>query len=560
MAVLLFVVLLSAPFLSGWDETYSLGYAKELTFCALSLILVCAALVRRRERPVRIYDIGAFLLLAAIVSNPRFWDNGAYLSVAFVLIGWSATRLRWSRAALYAIVAAGTVHAVMSLGQIVLFPPPPLKGVMGNSGVMGVYLALIVPVASGLAFTEHRRWKKAAVAAAAVSMCVALSLTRSRTALLACLGGTAYLLWHYIPFRIFAQRCIGTRFRRFVTGAVIAAIVVVGSIVLIRCRTGSVNGRMLIYRATVDMIADKPLCGHGYDTFAARYPDYQAAFFASHPDSPLAVYADNTEVGFNEYLHIAAEYGLAGLAVVIGVTVALFRIPGTENPIVVLCRASLVALLIAACFSYPLRRYEALSVATISVGMLAAQDTRSIGVFPRWRGWVFIPLLLWFYVDFVTLIYKQAEGYPLWQEARNQKRPADERWSVYEKASYRLAHHVPFLYNYAVVLSAFGEGERGNDLFRRAFLYMNTSDMQIMVGANAERSGRTNDAEMRYLHARNMVPNRFYPLYRLMTFYRKQDDTIRMRRIAREILAKEVKIPSYTVRRIREEAAQRIER
>lgn len=559
MAVLLFVILLSAPFLSGWDETYSLGYAKELTFCALSLILVCAALVRRREWPVRFYDIGALLLLVGIVSNPRFWDSGTWLSIVFVLTGWSATRLRWSRAALYAIVAAGTVHAVLSLGQVVLFPPPPLKGVMGNSGVMGVYLALIVPVALGLAFTEHRRWKKAVVVAAAVLMCVALSLTRSRTALLACLGGTAYLFWYYVPFRIFVQRCIDTRFRRFVAGAAIAATVVVGSVVLIRCRMGSVNGRMLIYRATVDMIADKPLFGHGYDTFAARYPDYQAVFFASHPDSPLAVYADNTEVGFNEYLHIAAEYGLAGLAIVVGLIVALFRIPGTD-PIGVLCRASLVALLIAACFSYPLRRYETLLVITVLVGMLAAQNTRSICVLPRWTGWAFIPLLLWFYVDFGTLIYKQAEGYPLWQEARNQKRPADERWLVYEKASHRLAHHVPFLYNYAVFLSASGRAERGNAGFDRAFLYMNTSDMQIMVGANDERSGRPHDAETRYLHARNMVPNRFYPLYRLMFFYQKQKDTIRMRRIAREILAKEAKIPSYTVRRIREEAAQRIER
>ncbi|WP_071135099.1 O-antigen ligase family protein [Millionella massiliensis] len=559
MAFLLFVVLLSAPFLSGWDETYSLGYAKELAFCVLSLILVCTALVRRREWPIRIYDVGALLLLAAIVSNPRFWDNGAYLSVAFVLIGWSATRLRWTRATLYAIVVAGTIHALMSLGRIVLLPPPPLKGVMGNSGVMGVDLALIVPVALGLAFVERRKWQKGVAGVVAVVMFVALALTRSRTALLACLGGMACLLWHYVPFRIFVQRCLDTRFRRFVAGAAIVTAVIVGSVVLLSYRTGSVNGRMLIYRVTVEMIMDKPLLGHGYDTFAARYPDYQAAFFVRHPNSPLAIYADNTKVGFNEYLHIAAESGLVGLAVVIGLIIALFRIPGTGKPIAVLCRGSLVALLIAACFSYPLRRYETLLVVTLLVGMLAAQDDRAICVLPRWVGWGFVPLLFWFYVDFSTLIYKQAEGYSLWQQARSGERSVDERWLIYEKASARLAHHLPFLCNYAVVLSASGEVERGNVLFSRAFLYMNTSELQVMVGANDERAGRPNDAEIRYLRAWNMVPNRFYPLYRLMMLYQKQKDTARMRRTACAILAKKVKIPSYTVRRIREEAARLLE-
>lgn len=48
-------------------------------------------------------------------------------------------------------------------------------------------------------------------------------------------------------------------------------------------------------------------------SFDANYMLYQAAYFRSHPDSPFAILADNVKAPFNEYLWMAAQWGLVSL-------------------------------------------------------------------------------------------------------------------------------------------------------------------------------------------------------------------------------------------------------
>lgn len=554
MNIILFIALLLAPFAFLLDTLYCAGYAKELTFYTLSLICVGVSFIRTRQCGIRIYDIIALLLLIVIIVNPRFWDSEAYTAIALVLIWWSITRLKWSKATIYLLIVVGVIHTVISLNQIVLFPPPTLKGVMGNSGIMGIYTALIAPLSLGMAFTERQWWGKTLMGIVTILFLLTLLITQSRTALLVVVISSTYLCWRFIPLKTYLGKWVGTCNKRIAFGLMASVVIVVGSTALLQYRIGSVNGRMLIYRATVSMVADKPLIGHGYNTFAARYPDYQARFFSEHPDSPLAVFADNSEVAFNEYLHVAAEYGLVGLVIAMGLLVSFFRIPDSADQLVLLCRASLIAFLVAACFSYPLRRYETLLVVLIVTGVLASKDARKIWTIPGWGLLAPILLLIWFYFGFGKVIYKQAVGYPIWQKAQTEKLQMNERLRMYEAANAYLDHYVAFLYNYAVTLSRYEQAEVGNALFRRVIPYMNTSNIQVMIGANLERLGKPDSAEIYYLHAYDMAPNRFYPLYKLMIFYRDRKDSVRMRSVAHEILLKEVKIPSYTVDRIKIEA------
>ncbi|HCD91750.1 MAG TPA: ligase, partial [Odoribacter splanchnicus] len=65
-------------------------------------------------------------------------------------------------------------------------------------------------------------------------------------------------------------------------------------------------------------VADAPLTGHGPDAFQAEYMDYQAGWLAEHPEEKWERLAGNVRHPFNEYLRIAAEYGVAGLLLVAG--------------------------------------------------------------------------------------------------------------------------------------------------------------------------------------------------------------------------------------------------
>lgn len=75
-------------------------------------------------------------------------------------------------------------------------------------------------------------------------------------------------------------------------------------------RSGSADARQLIWRVSLDMIADRPLTGFGPGNFPRYYMLYQADWFRAHPDSEFAAVADNAVYPFNEYIKLAVETGI----------------------------------------------------------------------------------------------------------------------------------------------------------------------------------------------------------------------------------------------------------
>lgn len=68
---------------------------------------------------------------------------------------------------------------------------------------------------------------------------------------------------------------------------------------------GGVNaGRMAIYRANLDVVHDHPWLGLGF----GRYAKAARPYYDAHPE------ADRRSHAHNDYLHLAAESGLIGLA------------------------------------------------------------------------------------------------------------------------------------------------------------------------------------------------------------------------------------------------------
>ena len=92
------------------------------------------------------------------------------------------------------------------------------------------------------------------------------------------------------------------------------------------------NGfRKLMIALSLEMIADKPLTGIGADNFGFQVHKYRETFAAKDPDNALLAYAENEvpERAHNEYLQIAAELGVVGVAIfawfLVGITVMAWR-------------------------------------------------------------------------------------------------------------------------------------------------------------------------------------------------------------------------------------------
>jgi O-antigen polymerase len=125
----------------------------------------------------------------------------------------------------------------------------------------------------------------------------------------------------------------------------------------------SSGGRLLIYKVTFTQMAAKDhVLGLGPGGFKAHYNNWQAQYFSTRNlNSADAFLADSTQYLYNDWLQFALELGLVGLLVVTFIAWLLKKIfikthrLASETPLLLAANTVLVAIAVAACFSYPLQ-------------------------------------------------------------------------------------------------------------------------------------------------------------------------------------------------------------
>lgn len=85
----------------------------------------------------------------------------------------------------------------------------------------------------------------------------------------------------------------------------LSCVIFTGAILLYFHKKDSADGRLLIWRVSLEMINDNAALG--VRPFQARYMDYQADYFKKHPTSQYAQLADNVKHPFNEFLNITVD-------------------------------------------------------------------------------------------------------------------------------------------------------------------------------------------------------------------------------------------------------------
>ena len=218
-----------------------------------------------------------------------------------------------------------------------------ITGSFDNPAGFAAALACALPLCF-LFFKKNENYLRYSAIAAAGIMAIAIVLSGSRAGIFAVL--VASTTWLLLQSKIISQK------------SKIALVVALAALplVLYFFKKDSADGRLLIWRCTMDMVADKPVFGHGHGAFQANYMLYQAEYFKANPDSRYAQLADNVMHPFNEYLLILSQYGIAGLSVFILLVFLLIRTyrrnPSDEKLAALL---SLLALAVFSFFSYPFR-------------------------------------------------------------------------------------------------------------------------------------------------------------------------------------------------------------
>jgi tetratricopeptide (TPR) repeat protein len=384
----------------------------------------------------------------------------------------------------------------------------------------------------------------------AVLLFSVIVLSRARAAIIA---GFAVILCYLL-----CSKYSGIKLKNWVK-ILLVCIIAASMTGLYFLKKDSADGRIPVWSSTWDMIREKPLTGHGYGTFNAKYMLYQAEYFEAHPDSKYADLADNVLHPFNEYLLVWAEYGIIGTGCIVLLCFLLircyFREPSYIKFIALLCMLSPAVL---SCFSYPFKYPFTWLIVLFNIALICppgkVSSHRTVNAIRTGLILSAIALL------FIGVPLMRAEI--RWNTVAKQSL-AGKTGKVlpeYDKLYKYLGKNGLFLYNHAAELHEVREYAKSLSVFEQCVRYYNDMDVQMLLADNYRELHQYDKAEKHLKLAAGMCPGRFMPLYQLTELYTTTGRTDEARTLAQQIVDKKVKIPSATVHAIKQKMQELIDR
>lgn len=317
----------------------------------------------------------------------------------------------------------------------------------------------------------------------------------------------------------------------------------------------SADGRLLIWRCSVNMVKDAPWLGHGIGSFEARYMDYQADYFRQHGQNRYSMLADNVKHPFNEYLVVLLNFGFVGLLMIFAVITLLIycykKHPCLEKRIAFY---SLISIGVFSFFSYPFTYPFTWIVALLCIIILTEEYSVMILDCPMIKNTVCIFILL----CSIGGIYMFVERIIAEKEWGNISGLAlcgasDKILPDYEKLEKKFEDNPYFLFNYAAILLDNKQYEEGLKVALQCRKYWADYDLELIIAEDYQKLDKYELAERYYDNASMMCPSRFVPLYKLFHLYKELDNRKRMLSVAGIIIDKPMKIKTSTVRMMKRE-------
>lgn len=111
-----------------------------------------------------------------------------------------------------------------------------------------------------------------------------------------------------------------------------------------------------------------------------------------------------------------------------------------------------------------------------------------------------------------------------------------------------------FLFDFGKTLRTHGRYNDSNDMLRQGTLVSADPMFYVLMGNNYKDMGYPDLAEESYKKAFSVMPNRIYPLYQLMQFYKESGDVKKAKKYAKRIISFKEKITSPATKQIKGEA------
>lgn len=403
-----------------------------------------------------------------------------------------------------------------------------ITGTLGNPGQLGGLIAISMVIAIGVSIYFKNSLLRIGILFYIIIVGYVFLLADSRASWLACMAGILYI-------------SIGKR-KKFFTNKYILSILFIGiislSILGYYYKKDSADGRLLIWRITLEMIAEHPIIGYGVEGFSKNYMYYQAIYFREHPNPDFQLLADNIIYPYNELLRIWVEFGLLGVICILGLLWSVLHIHSSnkENRIL---KGGCITFILFSCFSYP---SSVIILNFIAVALIGSLDSKaSISGVPGYYKYIIICISLIGIWDVWNGYRKQD------QLDENLKKTfaidaADSNTKKYLKDNYEwFKYNAKAIDLYAIYCKR-EYAEYSLPILLDAIKVAPTCELYVDLGDIYWMKNEYRQAEKAYMMASNMIPSRILPKYQLFLLYKEIGDRMKMRSVGHEILHQPVKV------------------
>jgi tetratricopeptide (TPR) repeat protein len=416
-----------------------------------------------------------------------------------------------SKPIILVLIASGAFEAVLGLLQVYGYEPSnhSLYGLTGsfyNPGPYSGFLAMCLPLALHEWLEGKGIWKHLALVAL-VLMVLVLPSGMSRSAWLAAVIASCYVWGMHYRGRLYRYR------RLFWIGGLLLIVSCIGAYYW---KKDSADGRLLMWKVSVQAVMEHPWQGVGWEHVAGAYGDAQERYFASGMATEQEVYvAGAPEYVFNEYLQVAIAWGVPALCGILMLVMVAFCL-GHGSRLYGVCGA-LLSLAVFAFASYPFQ-FLMFRLAFVALLVACAMGCRK----------------LW--VQVLALVLGIGAGVYL----------ADNRSTPNARRMFEQAH----------ALHQAGQWDASTELLQETMVVSSDAMVLNIIGKNCQAQGRYEEAEHWFVRSTRRLPNRIYPYYLLAKLYAEHSDVFPIEKLewaARMVLEKEAKVESTAIRQMREE-------
>ena len=495
---------------------------------------------------------------------------GSLFCIYFYLKTFLAGKQEKINLLIYPILFAGILQAFYALFQLAGILPVLFKfklgGSFGNPGDLANFLVITYSLSLGLFFYEKGRNKRFLLLISVILYIFVIIISMSRTAWIAGMVSSIIIIYnYYYKFsHIDIQNIIAIR-KKYVLRLIFVFTIIIGiwcSYKLYGLKTTSADGRVFIWKLSTSLIHERPIFGHGYESFTTVIRQTQINYFKNNPsDIKSGLLAGSPAFAFNDYLQLTIEYGIVALVILLYIMYKTFSFKGhnkaeTGLTLLTICRVTIIAILTCMLFSYPLQNPTILICFFILLAMISAFDEKVILKYELKIKYVLLGSFVLFI--FPILLFVHASNSIVnglkWKKAfADSEKNTGNYVAEYDKLFILLKHDRSFIMNYGSILYKYGNYEKCIHIYEKYGYLCLSSDMYLMLGDSYEKIKNYMKAEENYKNASYSIPHLFIPKYKLFKLYELTSQPTKADSIAQQISTMKIKIYSDQVKDIKTE-------